>query len=196
MRIEDPPEDESVASSSAPVAPVSRSLRLLAGTAGLLALAAGTIATFGAVLAGAVGVWIVAGVARARSRQVTRLQAWGAAVSFVALYAVAGGAMLVRDLPDGTIERILAAADSASAAEPPPEWLQRVAPRTAEEMSDTARVESIVDRAFTVYCGLIGVALVCAALGSVGWGCAMLLTMGFTGRWIPPAPQSRTRGTA
>jgi hypothetical protein len=162
--------------------------RLLAGVGGAVLLLFGSLISAGAAFAGVLGLWLAAVIARSRRRELTRLPAWFAAAAAVTLYAGAGIALLARALPEGTFEKIKATADSASAEQRPPAWLERMSPGTSARMRESATTNSPLGRGLTVYGVIVGIAFMLALYASLSWSAAMLLTLGFSGRWTPGAP--------
>lgn len=171
-------------------------MRVIAGVAGALTLLLGTLVTAGAALAGAVGIGLVAIVMRSRRRRLTRLTAWLSAVAAAVLYTAVGAALLFQRLPDDVMAQARAAADSASAAQVAPAWIERMAPGTTERIRTPTAMDDMISRVSGFYGALIGVAIVASIFGSIAWGGVMLLALAFTGRWlqspvaVPAAPHS------
>ena len=164
--------------------PLSTELRIAAGVAGLALLSIGSPFSAGAVLAAALGIWIAAIVGNARHRPLVRWTAWVVACSTAAAYLVLGAAVLVRRLPDGTIARAQATADSAAAAQPQPAWVERLGGKAARNAAPITANGPVAAWAMVV--GVVfAFSFMSAISGTCAWGVAMLLTFGFTGRWIP-----------
>jgi hypothetical protein len=162
-------------------------LRLVSGLGGVLILAGGAMLTVGTALAAPGGIFVAGGLARRKRQQLSPIASWvgASAASSIALVIMLGiGAML---LPPGTLGQIESATAAARAEPPPrpPEWIARVFPQTTQR-PDPVTERVINSRAFTLYFGLLGVAMACLILGTiagtVGWIGVQLLVFAFRGR--------------
>jgi hypothetical protein len=104
----------------------------------------------------------------------------------VAILFVAGA--FASMLPTGSWHRISQAADSASveaAKQPPPAWINRVAPGAADR-SAMARYNTPASlRTFLTIWGLaMAVGMVGGAIGTIGWLASMLLVFYASGHWL------------
>jgi hypothetical protein len=172
----------------APPAPIG--IRLLAGGGGILALLIGGLFTLGTALAAPVAVGLTWWILRRRGRALTRLGSLATAVCGATVMIALAFLLLLANLPEGSLTGALAAAESA---EPPPqpEWLERLAPYSAQP---DPIVDGVVwSRPAMIYFGLVGFGLGCLVLGSIagslGWAATFLLGFAVRGRWPlhPPA---------
>jgi hypothetical protein len=140
----------------------------------VLILAGGAMLTLGTALAAPCGVFVASRLARRKGQPLSPIASWigASAASSIALVIMLGiGAML---LPPGTLGQIESATAAARAEPParPPEWVARVFPQ-ATQRPDPVTERVINSRAFTLYFGLLGVAMACLILGmiagTVGW---------------------------
>lgn len=162
-------------------------LRLVSGLGGVLILAGGAMLTLGTALAAPCGVFVARRLARRKGHQLSPIASWvgASAASSIALTIIMGiGAML---LPPGTLGQI-ESESAAARAEPsarPPEWVTRVFPQ-ATQRPDPVTERVINSRAFTLYFGLLGLAIAFLFLGTiagtVGWIGFQLLVFALRGR--------------
>jgi hypothetical protein len=166
-----------------------RVVALIAGSAILYEAAR---VSFGMVLCAPVGVLVVHRVRRSRGRPFGAWRSWISAVSAVAIALVVVAGVLVSQVPAGTWGRIRQTADSASvqaAKQPPPAWLDRIAPGSAARYSATRSNDSGAVNAFTmIFGGVIAAGFLGNVFGTIGWVGTMLLVFSVTGRWLRGAP--------
>ena len=108
----------------------------------------------------------------------------------VAIALVLEAGALVMRLPDGSVAKIITTSDSASAVaekQPPPAWLERVAPGAAEQnRAMTPRRGSALATALKWWGTAAGLLLIGALYGSIGWAGAMLWGLDVRGVWDRP----------
>jgi hypothetical protein len=95
-------------------------------------------------------------------------------------------------IPAGTWSRARQAADSASAVaktQPPPAWLDRIAPGTAARASMSSATRSPAMNTFTLILGAWFVAGIFGGMiGTAGWIGSMLIVFAATGDWLHRVP--------
>jgi hypothetical protein len=162
-----------------------------AAIAGICLAVASVPITFGASIVAMVAIWIAWAVARRRKQPLTRGVSWLWGAGAVGTLVIAVAAFGVTQMPKGAFREMKRAMDSASAGPqpPPPEWLRKITPPSAQRQS--ALTESMIrSSAFTTWTLVIGagllVALVSAYAGTLGWMSSMLLVYAATGAWLAP----------
>lgn len=161
-------------------------VRAAAFVAGAVVLLGGVVVSLGGVVLAPLGMAVAAYVQRRRGRALTRGGHWIAACSSMAIaVAIAAGALLGAT-PKGTLANVMHAADSSSAVaakEPPPAWLDRLAPGYRVQQSRMAPSS----RAFAVAAAIFGVGFAltffATLYGTLGWGAGMLLGLAIRGSW-------------
>jgi hypothetical protein len=168
---------------------LSRVAALITGLAILLAAAA---ITYGLVLCAPLGVWVAHRFRRARGRSLGGWSSWLSAVGVTAVGLLLVAGIFASRLPVGSWSRIRQTVDSASAnaaQQPPPAWLDRIAPRTAARSS---RPDPTSQRLFSVLALIWGIGIFVgffgSALGTIGWIGSMLLIFYASGHWLRAAP--------
>ena len=165
-------------------------MRILAIFGGLLLLALVSIGSAGAVLLAPIGIFVVERILRARGKEVSAMTSWFVACACVALGYVALGTAMFRALPDASFKDVQRAVDSASATaakKPPPAWLQKM-----KESNPAAANAPVLPMpkgpTMMIIGGFFLVNMMGGLIGSIGWGCAILLWYGFANRkpWEPP----------
>lgn len=171
-------------------------VRLAAILAGLLVLLGGTLVSFGTVLLAPLAMWVAAVVQRRRGRMLGRGAGWFVAAGSVVLVGVGFFALGAALAPAGTWHQMRHASDSAATAarrEPPPTWVQRIAPGAARQSASVPSSPAI-QTAMIVWGGGVAALFMAALYGSIGWAAGMLLGFGAAGRWpgtravAPPEP--------
>jgi hypothetical protein len=167
---------------------LNRAAALIAGLAVLIGAA---VVSLGVALIVPLGVWVGHRVQRSRGRPFGTLGSWISAVSAVLIALVLIAGVMVSRVPAGTWDRIRHAADSASvqaAKQPPPAWLDRIAPgATNYSMSRPNNVSAF--NAFTLILGGgIALSIFGNVIGTLGWIGTMLLVFSGSGRWLRDAP--------
>lgn len=160
--------------------------RLAALAAGLLLLAVGAFISLGAVLLAPVGMLIASRVQRARGRVLTRSQGWVVGAATVMLALLVAGGLVAAAVPRDAWRRVGEVADSASVAaakEPPPAWLERIAPGATQQAAQAPPMSPTLERALMVWSIAFAVGLLGATFGTVGWAGGMLVGYGAAGRW-------------
>lgn len=160
--------------------------RFAAFLAGLAILIGAVRATFGVALVAPLGVWVVHRFQRSRGRPFGAWPSWISAVSAVLIALVFVAGVVVSRLPAGTWGHIRQTADSASveaAKQPPPAWLDRLAPGAAARSMPRSS-----PRDFNTLTMILGGGFVLGFLGNVigtiGWVGTMLLVFSVSGRWL------------
>lgn len=159
--------------------------RIAALIVGVAILGGAARATFGLVLCAPLGVWVAYRFRRARRRPLGAWTGLFSAVGAVVIALLLIGSIVASRLPAGTWSRIRQAADSASAQsakQPPPAWLDRLAPGAAARASTTKAPEFGVAGmilGFWFLAGFLGI-----VIGTIGWSGTMLLVFSASGRWL------------
>jgi hypothetical protein len=169
-----------------PAALSGAAIRVAACIGGLLLLFGGAVFSLGSVLFAPVGMGATAWVQRRRGHRMTRAGSWLAAVASVAIVLAVAGGVLTLVIPTETWRQARLAADSASAAsakEPPPAWLERMAPGATQRAAQSAPMSPRVETAAMLLGGSIAVGLFAALFGSLGWVAGMLFGLAFSGHW-------------
>jgi hypothetical protein len=170
--------------------------RVLAGVVGVLLLAGGAVSTLGVALLAPLGMLGAGMIARAKGRPLSRGAAWAGAVTIAVLAFAVAGTVAVARTPAGTFERMRHDADSArkvAATQPPPPWLERIAPGAAkarqQQQMDSTAARIVGSPAFVIWTMIMGGLLTCFVFGgfagTVGWGGSTLLYYAARGRWLP-----------
>jgi hypothetical protein len=166
--------------------------RVVALIAGFAILYETARVSFGLVLCAPLGVLVVSRVQRSRGRPFGAWRSWISAVSAVAIALVVIAGVAVSLVPAGTWDRIRQTADSTSAQaakQPPPAWLDRLAPGSAARYSAIRPNDSRAFNVFTmVFGGVIAAGFLGNVFGTIGWVGTMLLVFSVTGRWLREAP--------
>ncbi len=165
--------------------------QIAAGVAGIIALGVAARYTFGGVLIAPLGMMIASWFARRRGRQLSRSASWVAAVVApgVVMLVVAGFA--ATQMPAGSWSKIQKAADSTKAhRQPPPAWLERIAPgSTARANAQQVSFGPGATAWFAVVGTMFGIGMVSGLVGTAGWLATMPLAYAITGRWIGSRPR-------
>ncbi|MEO5814891.1 MAG: hypothetical protein ABIT20_06380 [Gemmatimonadaceae bacterium] len=168
-------------------------LRVLAAIGGVAMLIGVSVVTLGLALLAPVGMIVARIIARREKMSLTFLTSWiGAAFGVCAALMVVALVFLAL-LPGNSLASIGKTADSVSAAgskQPPPAWLERIAPGSAARArAHPANPDSPMVRAFTTVSIVMGVVILYSMLamliGTLGWAPSLLLTYAFSGRWLP-----------
>lgn len=178
-----------MADSIDPIATPSFVARLAAILAGLVVLAAGAVVSLGAALLAPVGMLIAAVVLRRRGRVLGRAASWFVAAGSVAVVLLAFAGFVATRVPSGTWRQLRRAQDSATAAaakQPPPAWIERIAPQAAP--ASRAKPPAAVQTAAMAWVGGFATVFLASIYGSIGWGAGMLLGFGAAGRWPGAKP--------
>lgn len=166
--------------------------RVAALITGLVILLGAVAITYGLVLCAPLGVWVAHRFHRARGRSFGGWSSWLSAVSATAVGLLLVAGIFASRLPVGSWSRIRQAVDSASAEgaqEPPPAWLDRIAPRTAARYS---RPDPSKQRIFNVLAFIWGIGILVGlfggTIGTIGWFGSMLLVFYGSGHWLRAPP--------
>ena len=163
--------------------------RITALVAGLAILGGAARVTLGIVLCAPLGIWVIRRFQRSRGRPFGAWASWISAISAVAIALLAIGGLVASQLPAGTWRHMRQAADSVSAQsakQPPPAWLDRLAPGAAARASTTRSPEfgvATMILGFWFLAGFLGL-----VIGTIGWAGSMLLVFSASGRWLREAP--------
>ena len=180
--------------SISPLPAVSIPVRLAAGLAGVLWLAAVSVALLGLPVLVALAVWGAAALLSRRGQVLRRGSAWLVAFfSAGVLFALVLIALLL-SLPPAERARLLEPSVAPTTAQPElPDWLERMAQRSSRgggaggQPTSSQLAES---RPFQLYIAIftsvILVALLGAIVGTLSWIGAGLLRLGVRGAWFPP----------
>jgi hypothetical protein len=170
----------------------SGAARVAVGLGGLAALTAASIFTMGGAFVATIGMLVASAAATRRKRPLTRRASWIGAVAAAGVAILVATAVTFSAMPAGSVTKIRRAVDSAQAAsrnEPPPAWLERMAPgEMARARVRQNAVSPTFSIAFTLWATAMGGVLTWAIfsmmIGTLGWGAGLLLAFAFTGRWI------------
>jgi hypothetical protein len=158
--------------------------RIAAAVAAMVLLLGASLISVGGVLLAPVAMFILYRVRRRQRSGMTMFGSWFAACVGVALAYLILAAFLVRSTPENSWSKMQTSMDSAqaiSAQKPRPEWLERLASRnhTAPVLPLQAFKPGI---GFMIIGGLLMINVMSALIGSIGWGCAILLWYAATQR--------------
>jgi hypothetical protein len=160
--------------------------RIAALVAGLAILLATSLPTIGVGLSAPLGIWVAHRIQRARGRTLGVWQSWIGAVSGATLALFVVGATIATMLPPGTWHTIRQTADSASAEaakQPPPAWVNRIAPPANRYSMPDFRGSPTLNTVTMVWGLALGVCVFGAVLGTVAWVGATLLVFCASGHW-------------
>ena len=166
--------------------------RVAALVAGLAVFAVASLFSFGVALCSPLGIWAVHRFQRSRGRSLDGWGIWMSSVgsAVVGVLLLAGVAWSL--IPAGTWSRARQAADSASAVtrtQPPPAWLDRIAPGAAARASMSRSTRSPATNTLTLILGAWFVAGIFGGMiGTAGWIGSMLIVFSVTGDWLHRAP--------
>jgi hypothetical protein len=170
----------------AEAAPHAGSLaRTFAFFGALIVLIVGGILSLGAVLLAPAGMAIAAYIWRRRGRTLSPIGHWFAAAVAATVVFVAFAGAISSAMPKGSWEKARQAADSAqkiSAKQPPPAWLQRLAPGVTQRAAQAPTSERA--QTFGLAFGAAFAAMFFVGFfGTLGWLGGMLAGLAFYGRW-------------
>jgi hypothetical protein len=114
---------------------------------------------------------------------------WFGAVTAATIALVLVGSALATRIPPGTFSQMQRAADSASAAsakQPPPAWLSRIAPEASRRAQ--ANTAAMPRTGMMLFGFAIGACMLGGFIGTVGWIGSILFIFYSTGRWFGVAP--------
>jgi hypothetical protein len=172
--------------------PARRLGRVVAFIFGIAILFEAAKVTFGLALFAPVGVFAAGRFQRSRGHRADIGVSWLGAVGAVAAVLVCIIAIVASMAPAGTMERVRRAADSTSAnapKQPPPAWMERIAPGTAARVAAQRAGSSPPINAFTlIFGGIIAVGFGGSFIGSAGWAGTMLVIFAIRGRWLGETP--------
>lgn len=162
--------------------------RVIACVAGLVLLIGAAFVTLGMALSAPLGILVAHLYQRRRGQRLGAFSSWISAISGVLVALAVAAGVLESRLPPGTWDRVRHAADSASAQaakEPPPAWLDRLAPGAASRYPMSAPPGSRAFNTMTIIWGtVLGVGFLGSFIGTLGWGGTMLLVYSASGRWL------------
>ena len=159
--------------------------RVAAFLGGLCILVVGMIFSLGAALLAPLGMVVATKVQHARGHALSVLGHWLAAVGSVMVILSLLGAIGASVIPKASFDKYRRESDSVSAKQPPPAWIERMAPGTSKRLAEqrakkpSANVQT-VGMAFGAAFVVIFFGLV---FGSIGWVGGALIGMGVQGRW-------------
>jgi hypothetical protein len=165
--------------------------RVAALIAGLAVLIGAALVSVGVALCAPLGVWAARRVRRARGRTLDAWSSWIGAVSAVIIALILVAGVLASRLPVGAWSRVRQAADSASAhaaTQPPPAWLDRLAPGAARYSTNGANNPPAFNALFMLFGAVIGVGIFGNIIGTLGWIGTMLMVFAASGRWLRETP--------
>jgi len=167
---------------------LSRGFAAIAGVALMVTM---SIVTLGLALLAPIGMIVARKIARRENTPLTFFTSWLGAAFGVCAALIVAALVTIAVMPSGTFAGIGKTADSVSTAsskQPPPAWLEKMYPGSTERARATPTNSPMV-RTFTVASTVMGVVLLYSLLamliGTAGWVPSLLLTYGFSGRWIP-----------
>ena len=172
-------------------------VRIAAFVVGALLLLCGLIVSLGTMIGALIGMGVANSLWRRRAQPSTRGKYWIAAGVSMAVVLLAAASVLFAVAPAGSLRTVMHATDSASVAagkEEPPAILKRLGPMYNRRYEPSASASHLLATVGAVWGVGFLVGSLAALYGSLGWGAAMLLALGATGRWpgavLGPAPPS------
>lgn len=166
-------------------------VRVLSGIGAIVVFVIGLVVSFGAVLGGPLGIWLVSRRARRRDRQPSRIAMLFGAVSTSSLAAALLWSALLAFAPRPTTPELEAAVKQQSQSSAKvPDWYVKMFPQSAQADSATERlIQSPGFIKATVIFVILFIAVFFGVLGGVAaWGGHALLRIALT----PPPPQFDT----
>lgn len=183
-----PVQMETAPSSTAPVSnstSAGMTGRVFAFIGAVVLILVGSLFSLGATLLGPIAMAVGSHVWRQRGRTLSALGHWVAALCGATIVAVFFGALFASIIPKGSLADARKAADSAqkaTAKEPPPAWLERIAPGAAARRATTPLSERA--QTFNLALGAaFAMAFFIGFFGTIGWVCGMLIGFGVNGHW-------------
>ena len=159
--------------------------RVFAFIGALVLIVVGSLFSLGATLLAPIAMAVGSRLWRQRGRTLSPMGHWVAALCGTALVAVFFGALFASIIPTGTWAKAVVASDSAqkaAAKEPPPTWLERIAPGAAARHAEHPPSERA--QTFTLALGAaMGLIFYVGFFGTIGWVCGMLIGFGVNGYW-------------
>jgi len=168
-------------------------LRVLAAIAGVAMLVTVSVFSLGLALLAPLGIVVARAIARREKTPLTLFTSWLGAAFAVCAALIVVALVVFALLPGDTVASIIRTTDSVSTAsskQPPPAWLEKVAPGSAARaQASQPKQNSPVARTLKVVSTVFGVVFVYSffamLIGTAGWVPSLLLTYAFSGRWIP-----------
>lgn len=168
-------------------------LRVLAAIAGVAMLLTVSVFSLGLALLAPIGMVVARAIARREKTPLTFFTSWLGAAFGVCAALIVVALVIFALLPGDTVASIVRTTDSVSTAsskQPPPAWLEKIAPgSTARARASQPTQNSPMIRTFKVVSTVFGAVFVYSFLamliGTAGWVPSLLLTYAFSGRWIP-----------
>jgi hypothetical protein len=167
-----------VGSTASPVA------RVAAFLGGLCILLVAVVFSLGSALFAPLGMLIVAKVQHSRGRALSVLGHWLAAVASVMILFSLLGTIGASVVPKAAFDKFRRDSDSLSAKQPPPAWIERMAPGTTKRIAESKRKESPRAQTLGMAFGAAFVVIFFGLVfGSLGWVGGALIGMGVKGYW-------------
>lgn len=191
--------DDSFASVGAAPAPrASGPRRAAALVAGLLLLAVGGVLSLGMALVAALAMFVAYRVQARRGRVLGPGQGWVVCTAAVTIVLIGVATYGLHAMPANSWDQMQQAFDSASVAsakQPPPAWMQKVAPGAAQRAASRPQPSPKIAKYYLIWAGAMGLGFVAAFYATIGWAASMLVGYGAAGRWpggtravLPGAP--------
>ncbi|MEO7455678.1 MAG: hypothetical protein ABIY52_05405 [Gemmatimonadaceae bacterium] len=176
-----------------------------AGAGGLLALGLLSVVTVGFALLGPLGMWIAAWVMRRQGEPATKFTSWLGAVYGVGMAVMLIGAVSLMKMTVGdhspAYQRAMDSVRVAQRTQPPPAWLEKIAPGTTERVRasqknpPTGKAMAAMGVGTSVI-GAVMLGLLAGLLvGSLAWAACLPLYFAINGRWIGEQPISSLHST-
>ena len=165
--------------------------RIFAFLGGAVVMLVGAPFSLGASLLARIAMVLASAVWRHRGRTLSVLGHWLAAVcGATAVFLLFAGA-LTSLMPKGSWNKITQIADSAqkaSANQPPPPWLERVAPGAAARRAAAKPPSERAQKVTLAFGAAFALFFFVGFYGSLAWAAGMLLGYGVNGHWPGQTP--------
>ncbi|MDB4907742.1 MAG: hypothetical protein JWO05_2526 [Gemmatimonadetes bacterium] len=161
--------------------------RIAAFVGGIIVLALGSVISVGAALLAPIAIFVASRIVKARGGALTLWSSWVVAACSVGIGILLGGAVVALKLPNGSLQQVRTSYDSSSAQaakQPPPKWLERIAPGSAARASQAQPRSHAMQTGLLAVGGMMMFSMLGGIVGSLGWAAALLLAFGAQGRWI------------
>jgi len=159
--------------------------RVAAYFGGICILVVATVISLGSALVAPLGMLVVAKVQRSRGRILSVLGHWLTAVGSVMILFALLGTVGASVIPKASFEKFRRESDSISAKQPPPAWIERMAPGTSQRIAEQKRKppSATAQNVGMAFGAAFVVILFGLIFGSIGWVGGALIAVGVKGRW-------------
>jgi hypothetical protein len=165
--------------------------RIVAFLGGALVMLVGAPFSLGASLLAPIAMVIGSAVWRQRGRTLSMVGHWLAAVCGAAVVFLLFAGALTTLMPKGSWSKLTLIADSAqkaSANQPPPAWLERIAPGAAAKRAAAKPTSERAQKVSLAFGAAFALFFFVGFYGSLAWAAGMLLGYGVNGRWPGQTP--------